>query len=273
MIHTPNRGLVMAHECRACGHDVTPYRTLAVRGKPTDLFTCPSCGLYEFPEPDWLDEAYRDPIAQIDVGLVSRCLIVSRIVETLVRSLHLQNRALLDFGGGYGLLTRLVRDAGLDMRHHDPLAANLFAQELDGDPSGDYALCTLIEVFEHLDDPRGVLDRLRHIDLLLITTELVPDPLPDDWPYLIPDLGQHVTFYSPRALSELARRYGYALHSDGFGVHLMYRGRLPRTARLALRKHRLAALSAAGLRQLQGGRTLRDQDAASIGTGTGTTFA
>lgn len=258
----------MAHDCRACGHDLEPYRTIVVRGKPAELFTCPSCGLYEFPDPDWLDDAYRDPIAQIDVGLVSRCLIVARIAETLIRTRGLQDRPLLDFGGGYGLLTRLVRDAGLDMRHHDPMAANLFAQELEGDPAADYGLCTLIEVFEHLDDPRAVLDRLRHIDLLLITTEIPPQPLPETWPYLIPDLGQHITFYSQGALAALARQYGYQLHSDGFGVHLMYRGKLPRSARLVLRKHRLAGLTAPALRQLQHGRTLRDQDAASIGTGT-----
>lgn len=253
----------MAHHCRVCDASLQPHQQIAVRGVPTELFACGRCGLYEFPEPTWLDEAYKDPIADIDVGLAARCRIVSSIVETVVRAQRVQRGKLLDFGGGYGLLTRFVRDAGLEMLHHDPMAANLFAQGFEGLPGDDYALCTMSEVLEHLGDPRSVFDQLRHIDLLLTTTEIVPPGMTDlePWPYLIPDLGQHITFYGRRSLQRLADDFGYRLASDGFGVHLFYRGRLSRVARTVLRRHRLAPVTAVALRRLQHGRSLQVEDA------------
>jgi hypothetical protein len=256
----------MAHPCRACRAELRPHQSVAVRGKPADLFACPSCGLYEFPEPSWLDDAYADPVADIDVGLVQRCQVVAHVVETVVRAKHLQDRPLLDFGGGYGLLTRLVRNSGLRMVHHDPMAPNLFAQGLQGLPSDDYGLCTLIEVFEHLTDPREVLGRLRHIDHLLISTELVPPGCTDleSWPYVVPELGQHITFYTRRSLEVLARDHGYRLVSNGWGLHLFHRGRMPLVARVVIRRHRLAATTALALRRWQHGRSLQDEDSVSI---------
>jgi hypothetical protein len=256
----------MHHACRVCGTALEPRLTVPVRGRPAELLRCPACELHEFAEPVWLEEANRDPVAQIDVGLANRCQAVANLVETIVRAQGLQQRRLLDYGGGYGLLTRLVRNAGLDMAHHDPMAANLFAQGFEGEPADDYGLCTLIEVLEHLTDPRSVLEQLRHVDLLLLTTQLVPAGSTDlsGWPYLVKDLGQHITFYSRDALARLGADFGYRLTSDGVGVHLLHRANLSPITRTALRRHRVASVTGRALRRMQHGKSLQDRDALTV---------
>lgn len=253
----------MEYPCRACGAPLVVHQSIAVRGEPVDLYRCRACGLHEFPEPTWLDAAYRDPIAKIDVGLPARCIALAGITEAIVRAEGYGRRRHLDYGGGYGLLTRLVRDRGLDMHHHDPFADNLFAQGLDGAPDDDNAAVTLVEVFEHLTDPADVVAALRGAELLIISTVLVPPASADlsDWWYLIPDLGQHVTFYTEAALHELGRPHGYEVSSDGVNLHVLHRRPLSRLSRLVLRDQRSAPAIAMALRRRDGASSLAPQDA------------
>src|SRR6266542_4283605 len=132
--------------CRACGAASRPDEIVAVRGVETALYRCDSCGLRFFPEPDWLPETYEEPIADVDIGLASRCVKLAVLVEALARSERLGDRPHLDYGGGYGLMTRLVRDRGIDMRHYEPYAPNLFAKGFEGRPEDDYGCIALIEV-------------------------------------------------------------------------------------------------------------------------------
>lgn len=252
--------------CRACRTALVREQTVIVRGAPAELFRCPSCGLFEFPEPDWLDAAYTDPIADIDVGLPSRCIALATYTEAIIRAQRLTDRTHLDYGGGYGLLTRLLRDRGIDMRHYDPYATNLFAQGFDGDLEQQYGCITLIEVFEHLLDPLDVIRELReHAELIVISTVLVPPGRDDiaDWWYLIPHLGQHVTFFTESALAAIARECGLHLTSDGAGLHVLSRSPLRGLARLVVRKHRAAAPVVALTRRRDHAASLSEADYAA----------
>jgi hypothetical protein len=240
------------HPCRACGGPLTEHQDVRVRGELVTLHRCQSCGLFEFPEPTWLEAAYADPIADIDVGLPSRCVYLAGVIEAIVRSERLGARPHLDYGGGYGLLTRLCRDRGLDMRHYEPYAPNLFAQGFTAAPDQAYGCVTLVEVFEHLTDPLDVLRTLAgHTELVVISTQLVPAGMTDlsGWPYLIPDLGQHVTFYTPAALQALGERTGFRSTTDGFGLHVLSKRPLSRRTRAVLRRPRLAPVIANALRR------------------------
>lgn len=254
------------YRCRACGNQLERAVRLPVRQVPTDLYRCGTCGLYEFPAPDWLDAAYSDPIAAIDVGIATRCLYAARVTEAVVRAEKLGDRRHLDYGGGYGLLTRQLRDRGIDMYHQDPLAANLFAQTFEGEVDDDYGAVTLIEVFEHLSDPLELMHTLsRHAELIIISTVVVPDPIDDitDWWYLIPDLGQHITFYTPKALEMIAQQVGMHVVSNGINLHVFSQRPMGRTARRVVKDVRFARFVARALRLRDRARPLTDMDAES----------
>jgi hypothetical protein len=196
---------------------------------PVEYWRCTSCGTVFLPNPHWLDEAYGAAISELDVGLLDRCLRLARITEGLARSERLRDERFLDWGGGYGTLTRLLRDKGLDFRHADPLCQNIFAAGLEGDLARRYALITAFEVLEHLDRPLTSLAPVfAAAERLLVSTYVLPDPAPspDEWWYYARESGQHVTFYTPRALAILGERFGTHLTSDGEKLHLFHRAPL-----------------------------------------------
>ncbi|MGD1699641.1 methyltransferase domain-containing protein [Dapis sp. BLCC M229] len=59
----------------------------------------------------------------------------------------------LDFGGGYGLFTRLMRDIKYKFYWQDKYCKNLFAQNLKAIPEQKYELVTAFEVLEYLVNP------------------------------------------------------------------------------------------------------------------------
>lgn len=194
------------------------------------------------------------PIASMDVGLLSRCLHLADVTESVVRAMGPTVRG-LDWAGGYGVLTRLLRDRGLDFNHYDPFTANLFAAGLEADLDRDWDLVTLFEVLEHLTDPAAELAALADVSpVLLFTTELLPRPAPPlgDWWYYAPESGQHVTFYTSRSLAALATRLGMQLLSDGRSVHAFYRpGALSRLAREMVQHRQLSRRTLPVLRKLR----------------------
>lgn len=200
-------------------------------------YRCSACGLVLLPEPTWLDEAYSDAISSLDVGLLMRCQRLARFTAALLHAEGLSDGRSLDWAGGYGALSRLLRDRGFDFRHFDPYCQNLFAKGVEGDLSEPYDLVTAYEVLEHLSRPlealRAVSDRT---DRLLFSTYLLPDPAPEpgEWWYYAPESGQHVTFHTRTSLEILAERLGYRLASDGELLHLFYRGDIRRRTRILL---------------------------------------
>lgn len=150
----------------------------------------------------------------------------------------------LDWAGGYGVLTRLLRDRGLDFRHLDAYSPNLFAQGWEGDLAEGWDLITMYEVLEHLTDPFTDLEALAEASpILLFSTQLLPEPppTPGSWWYYAPESGQHVSFFSRAALLALADRLGMHLMSDGAGLHVLHQPEgLPRAAKIAIRHRRTA---------------------------------
>ena len=78
-------------------------------------FYCGACGFLQTEEPYWLEEAYESAIANADTGLVQRNIYLSRMLSTLLFFEFDRQGKYLDFAGGYGMLTRLMRDAGFDV--------------------------------------------------------------------------------------------------------------------------------------------------------------
>ncbi|WP_182869708.1 class I SAM-dependent methyltransferase [Rhodopirellula sp. JC639] len=196
---------------------------------------CDQTGFIQTEQPYWLDEAYRQVIADLDIGLLQRNADKVDLACDLLPQICPDGQRLLDYAGGYGVFTRLMRDRGFPFCHTDAYCECLFAkgfevdlanidrQEIERQQSFDCV--TAWEVFEHLEDPLGTFDQLLGLGKsLLFSTVLVPDPPPksaDQWWYFLPETGQHISFYTQPALQYVADRFGVSLYSDSAANHLM----------------------------------------------------
>jgi hypothetical protein len=177
-------------------------------------------------EPFWLAEAYSQAITKTDIGLVGRNVSLSGLTKSLILAFFDHRAKFLDYGGGYGMFVRLMRDAGLDFYLYDAHCENLFAEgfDLEDSADGSFELLTAFEVFEHLVDPMAEIERMRQFSpSILLTTTLVASPPPPlgEWWYYALEHGQHVALYSHRTLEFIARRWDLHLLSDGQSLHLL----------------------------------------------------
>ena len=103
-----------------------------------------------------------------------------------------------------------MRDRGLDFHWSDKFAPNLYARGFEAESTEPHDLVTAFEVFEHFDDVRAELDRLFSPGhrFVLISTFLHRGHR-DGWWYYVPEVGQHVSFYSRRTMSFIAEKFGY----------------------------------------------------------------
>ncbi len=155
---------------------------------------------------------YQDAIADIDTGVVSRNVGNANLLESLLCVLSLDQGKLLDVAGGYGLLTRLLRDKGFDCYTTDKYCANLFAKAFEPKPDFKADALFAFEVLEHLEYPLEFLSELfeRHgCRTIVFSTLTFSGDIPSkDWWYYAFEGGQHIKFYQPRTLAMLAGKLG-----------------------------------------------------------------
>jgi hypothetical protein len=175
-------------------------------------------------EPYWLEEAYRSAIADADTGLVSRNLDIARKLSSLLYYCFDPRAQYVEFAGGYGLLTRLMRDRGFDFRWYDPYCKNIFARGFEWEQlEGKIAsrAVTAFEVIEHVSNPvtfiRNAMDRAQTSTIIFSTLPYEGEPpLPDKWWYYGLASGQHISFFRRQTLLALAEKLGLRLHSNGW---------------------------------------------------------
>lgn len=143
------------------------------------------------------------------------------------------NRQFIDYGGGYGIFVRLMRDAGLDFYWHDTHCQNLFAQQFEADLNRNYHLLTAFEIFEHLSDPLREIDKMLKLSSnILFSTELLPDkniPAPEEWWYYGLEHGQHISFYSKKTLQTIAVKYNLNVYSNHKEIHFLTKKKIDST--------------------------------------------
>ncbi|MBD1852324.1 glycosyltransferase [Cyanobacteria bacterium FACHB-502] len=132
----------------------------------------------------------------------------------------------IDYGGGYGLFVRMMRDLGFDFYWYDKFCQNIFAKGFEADTSGlkNYELATAFEVFEHLTNPVvDISEILKCSSSILFSTELLPpsNPKPDEWWYYALGEGQHISIYTYHSLLQLAEQFNLNLYSNGRSIHLL----------------------------------------------------
>jgi len=232
--------------CRICASPTSPFGTARVLDKhEIQYFRCPACGFVQTEEPHWLAEAYSEAIARTDLGLVTRNRGFSVLTRAVIGAFFRRDGKFLDYGGGYGLFVRTMRDLGFDFRLYERQCPNLFAGGFAADlaSSDRYELVTALEVFEHLANPlEDIGGMLRFSDSILFSTVLLPTPAPGpaEWWYYALEHGQHVSLYSLEALRQIARRFRLNLLSDGRALHLLTPKKIPEALFRIISRYRIA---------------------------------
>ena len=224
---TPTKPVWLSPKCKICHSDSHYFATAKVLQKyDVNYFQCSNCGFVQTEQPYWLQEAYSQAIAISDVGLVYRNNIMADITGKLLFKYFNHEAKFLDYGGGYGLFVRLMRDKGFDFYWFDRFCQNIFAQEfeLQENAQANLEVITAFELFEHLTNPRQEVKEI--IDLcpnILFSTELLPEdnPRPGQWWYYAPHAGQHISIYTRKSLEILASNYHLKLYTNGKSLHLL----------------------------------------------------
>jgi hypothetical protein len=223
-----------AELCRCCKSELELFSSARVLTYKADYYQCTNCGSLQIENPHWIGEAHSAAISDLDTGLVARCLSASRLIGVF---LFLQGRNKwtgIDWGGGTGLLTRLLRDQGYDVLSYD--------KYIDGQHSKGFNITSnavnfskdfliAIECFEHLEDPIGLLlDAVAKKDYFIFTTEIInsppPDPAKGEWWYFMPESGQHITFASKAGLTAFSKHLGFNFLTSFGSLHIMSRKRI-----------------------------------------------
>ncbi|RQH49055.1 methyltransferase domain-containing protein [Okeania hirsuta] len=213
--------------CKVCGSISHKFDNAKVLNKyNVDYFQCSNCGFVQTENPYWLGEAYTEAIASSDVGLVSRNQNFSLITENLILNFFNANDKFLDYGCGYGLFVRMMRDLGLDFYGYDKYCQNIFYQGWEGEINREqkYEIVTAFEVFEHFINPLAEIEKiLQQTRNILFSTKLLPpdNPRPNDWWYYALEEGQHISIFNKKALSVIAQKFKLNLCSDGESLHLL----------------------------------------------------
>ena len=106
---------VISPTCRVCEKSVEEiFSAVLLQKHLTQYFQCLNCGYVQTGEPSWLEEAYNTPISDLDTGIMMRSFWHRNIASTIIYSLFNQKGQYLDYGAGYGVFVRLMRDVGFD---------------------------------------------------------------------------------------------------------------------------------------------------------------
>jgi hypothetical protein len=231
--------------CPVCGHATRqPVFTQRLLDRhDVGYHLCTGCGLLQTDTPHWLDEAYSRAIADTDTGLLKRNLEHVRFLNLLLQTALNPDGRFVDVAGGYGVLTRLLRDRGFDAYRSDKYCANLFA---DGHEPFDGLQAEAVfafEVLEHVVDPIAFIDeaftRYGCRSMVLSTMTYGADVPAPGWWYYATETGQHISFYQTRTLAQVAQKLGCEYMRVHDGLHLMLARPVPAWQRRVLRSRRL----------------------------------
>lgn len=212
--------------CKICNSATIPkFKAIVLNKYEVQYFKCSRCGFLFTEEPYWLKEAYNSAINITDTGILERNLRFSKVVSVLIYFLFNKSGKFVDYAGGYGIFTRLMRDIGFDFYWQDLHCDNLLSRGFEYNPElhKDVELVTAFEVLEHLVNPAVELEKILNISKnITFSTVLLPEPVPkpEDWWYYGLEHGQHISFYSLETLRYIAAKFKLNFYSSN-GLHIL----------------------------------------------------
>ncbi|HWH83020.1 MAG TPA: class I SAM-dependent methyltransferase [Burkholderiaceae bacterium] len=217
--------------CRLCAAPANfKFARQAKDGDDVRCYECSACHSLQTEVPYWLEAEYAasaaDTHLNLDTYAADRSLRSRTAVYFLWKFAGFKSPQdkLLDWGGGVGLMVRLLRDAGIDAYLYDKYAKNHFASGFIRSEHDSYSVVTAFEVFEHFANPVVDLQAVFSLDpaLLVISTGVYTNQ-GADWPYLGPAKSEHVFFYSEQALELIGHRFGYGVIRLRHGMTLFFK--------------------------------------------------
>ena len=205
---------------------------LPISGTPIYYNHCSRCSFTFAPEfetwteKDFLEKIYNDEYVEIDPDyLKARPQNNSQSLKNLFSE---QKKFIkhLDYGGGNGRLSQLLKEDGWNSETYDPFPSG--GASLDD--LGKFNLITVFEVFEHVPDINVLMKNLTQLmsdDCLVLFSTLVSDgnlKLNNriNWWYASPRNG-HIRLFSKQALTLLGSKYTLKFGSFSDGFHCYFR--------------------------------------------------
>lgn len=251
-------------KCLVCNGDVTPVFTEKILGKYDVAYhQCKDCLFLQTEKPYWLDEAYSSAIAISDTGLVSRNFSLASKLASLLYFGFNPRLSYIDVAGGYGMLTRLMRDCGFDYYWDDKFCQNTLARGFEYDKAfNPLGGLSAFEVLEHVHDPLefiGELIKKHGVTTFIFSTLLYTGDSPPDknWWYYSFETGQHISFYHEKTIKKIGEHFGLDLFSI-HGIHILTRKKIRNRWLLPIAGGRLAPIFALWARYRLGSRTWKD---------------
>jgi hypothetical protein len=169
---------------------------------------CIQCKSLQTEDPYWLGEAYGSNLSNLDTFAAQRNLTNLAASFVIARLFRLKN--VLDYGGGDGLLCRLLRDYGINCFVQDKYARPVYAQGFNEPNFVHPDLLLSFEVLEHLANPRDEVQAIFDCGakVVMVSTDRYCGQN-DTWEYLAPSAGTHIFFYSASAINLIGMRYQY----------------------------------------------------------------
>ena len=199
-------------ECRLCGgKSAQTFRHKVIAKYDVDYFQCEKCEGIQTELPYWLDEVYTSDIQPEDLNYLSRNLGVYHRIQYFLKYLPIKaNPVVLDFGGGLGLVPRLLRENGVNAFNYDTYTKSPFVDVKWDGTRPDFIVSS--EVFEHLADPAAELGELfaHQPDFVYVRTWRYFSQ-GKDWDYFGPEHGAHVFIYTDKSMEFIADKYGYVV--------------------------------------------------------------
>jgi 2-polyprenyl-3-methyl-5-hydroxy-6-metoxy-1,4-benzoquinol methylase len=193
--------------CRLCGGPTTKSFDMIILKKYSSYFSgCSECGFGQLSNPAWLEDLHQKKLPAIDEGGLKRNILLAFTTAGLMKYLHPKEN-ILDYGAGYGIYVRLLRDMGIKCFWSDRYCENIFAQDYEAGSNTKFSCITAFELLEHIKDSKTFFNHLvmtYNPDSILLTTQLIPDPVTPGWWYFLSDNGQHISFYSLKSLKYIA---------------------------------------------------------------------
>ncbi len=230
-----------------CGRATSGLLTFGVAGgNLAEMLQCTACDFMFVTNPVWLEGSFSSELNRLDVGSADRSLLVASFVRGMLgRWSSRSSWSVIDIGGGDGLLTRALRDHGIDCRWTDPYCEPVYYVGPPADEVERYDLAVMSEVALHLIDPVTMFaDVLSRANRLLFTAVVPPAKPTADWWYLMPSTGQHVAFYPTKSIAAIAKRLDADWCTDGKFFHLLSTTGISRSLRLRVERREVTLLAA-----------------------------
>lgn len=169
---------------------------------------CKKCGFIQTEKPYWLGDAYSSAITDSDIGMLQRNIRITVLSSALFKFCFKEAKNFLDWGGGYGIYVRMMRDKGFDFEWYDKYCENSFAKGQEKKKQ-KYDVITGYEMMEHEYDPVVMLSEIFQMGNTFVFTTMLnlfnAEKKVSDWWYYCTDHGQHVSIYTKEALGGVGK--------------------------------------------------------------------